>query len=170
MKANYIIRVGDPNFLYTQDKPPWAWSIHAMMTYHSLMISVVRGSCDFRTHSPFFNQPPCPPSILSPRHREELAGSASGQRFQPLHRVFLWLSFGGCSWGRWHKQHLSLTGLCFLCPKADCTKWHKQGNSKLLILEMHMQTNTDFRTPLGDKNTEIHILFDFISNLSDWEN
>lgn len=35
---------------------------------------------------------------------------------------------------------------------------------------MHMQTNTDFSPPLGDKNTEIHILFDFISSLSDGEN
>ena len=38
------------------------------------------------------------------------------------------------------KQHLSLICLCSSCLKADCTKWHKQHNSKLLILEMRIQT------------------------------
>lgn len=42
-------------------------------------------------------------------------------------------------------------------PKADCNKRYKQCNLKLLILEMHMQTNRDFRPHLGDKNIELHV-------------
>ena len=35
---------------------------------------------------------------------------------------------------------------------------------------MHVQANTDFLPQLGDMNMEIHVTFDFISLLLDWEN
>lgn len=71
------------------------------------------------------------------------------------------LDFSGFPLGGWvdggDNVTLSLGGLCSSCPKANCNQGYKQCNLKLLILEMHMQTNTDFRPHLGDKNIELRV-------------